>query len=116
MANIITRETLSERLKEIRKADGKSVREFADLLGVNYGTYYRIESGAHRTSNVKVNVLKPIFEKFNINPGWLLYEDCTRKYKRSAHAQEAESELSEIIDDLEDDKLITLLAIAKALR
>ena len=116
MNNIISRETLSKRLKEIREGQGKSIREFANLLGVNYGTYYRTESGAHRTSNVKLNVLQPIMDKLNINPDWLLYEDCTHKYKRSENAQKAENELSDIINDLEDDKMITLLALAKALR
>lgn len=114
MSELIKRETLSKRLKEIRESTGLSIRKFAEKIGVQFTVYFRAESGD--TKKVGVNIIKPIVELYGINAGWLIDEDCTRKYRRSETGAKCSRELTEIIDNLDDEKLQTLLKIAKALK
>ena len=116
MNEIITKETLSKRLKELRDSTGMSLREYSDSMGFNFMTYYALEKGQRKTSTIKIHTLKPIILHFNLNPGWLIYEDCTRKYMRSSEMENIVQEIYHLVEDLPDDKLPIALTIIKALK
>ncbi len=59
---------ISEKLKEIRKARGLNQRQFADLIGINYNSVWRLENNEYPPS---YPTLKALVEKAKVNPAEL---------------------------------------------
>lgn len=51
------RERIGERLAELRKAKGLSMRQLAEMSGVNFANIYKIENGRY---NVSIDILGKI--------------------------------------------------------
>ena len=53
------REYIGKRLSEIRRKKGLSIRQLADMSGVNFANIYKVENGKY---NVSVDILGKICE------------------------------------------------------
>lgn len=51
------RERIGEKLAELRKAKGYSMRQLAEMSGVNFANIYKIENGRY---NVSIDILGKI--------------------------------------------------------
>lgn len=53
------REYIGKRIAEIRQAKGLSIRQLAEMSGVNFANIYKIENGKY---NVSIDILGKICE------------------------------------------------------
>lgn len=56
------RKRIGERILELRKDEGLSIRQFAELAGINYANICKIEKGRY---NVGIDILSKISQVFN---------------------------------------------------
>lgn len=59
-----TKNPFADRLKRIRESLGQKKNEFADQLGIQPGTYYKIEQGV---INPSLELIDTLVRKFNVN-------------------------------------------------
>ena len=67
------------RLKEYRTENKYTQQQFADLLGMKYQEYQKIENG--KTANIRVDKLHNICLKMNVSADWLMGMSKERKIR-----------------------------------
>ena len=68
----------AERLKEIRESSGLQRKDFAEQFNINPTTYTRYESG--KISQMPIQTIEDICNRFNLNYSWLLGFENVNKY------------------------------------
>lgn len=63
-------EMIRIRLKEYRTEKNYTQQQFADLLGMKYQEYQKIENG--KTENIRVDKLHNLCVKMNVSADWLM--------------------------------------------
>jgi len=68
-----------KKVVEVRKANGFSLQDMADVLGVSKTFYWQIENEKRRLSYI--NAIK-IANKLNVKPDFLFYDEFIEKLKK----------------------------------
>ena len=64
MENMNSRESIGKQLAELRQQKGLTIRQLAELSGVNYSNIGKIERGAY---NVSIDILSKICNSIDVN-------------------------------------------------
>lgn len=82
--------TIAEKIHQLRKAKGMSLREFAELTGVTHTTINRLENLAKPTTNIFIDTLKTIckgvdypFKTFLEETGYIEKEEQLTPYEHA---------------------------------
>lgn len=99
------KETIGDRLKSVRVSNNFSTNKFAEILGIAQSAITKIENG---NSDPSAKTLIAIYEKFRIDPLWLLTG-------QTAHVIQNPNALKigQLADSLPDDIQKILLTLVK---
>ena len=100
---------LNDRIKERRLAQGMTLLEVANKLGVKEATMQRYESG--EIKNVKQETVVKLAEIFDCTPSYLMGWDNTITIPTiAAHKEDNENWTKEELDKIEEYKQLLLAA------
>jgi len=111
---VISMDTLGERLKHARKNKGFTQDSLAETIGVSRGVIFNLEKNKTEPQTIVINA---ICQTLNINKDWLIngsgeMENTARINQRAKIL----AELYEVVKGLSEDEQLYLLDTIKALK
>jgi len=89
-------DTINNKIKEFRKANGFTQAYMADKMGISQGAYSQFENS--ESNSMRVSTLKNFCEVFNLDANWLLGIDENIEYLKKVH------EMRNLVNAIQKDK------------